>query len=444
MIGKTKENFRKLLREKKCDELELSFIETRLNTTRYAQSTIHQNMQEENVKVILRAKNKNRMGCVVLNSLELPMLKTSLKKAEEMARLAKPKKNCPDFTKRAACVPVNADKCCNARPDPALEARQLKRIFSRSSAQFSGAYTTGNIAIGVLNSHGACLHHAFPFANVSFIAQKGKNSGFASKICQMSRPDPAFLAEVALRKASHKNPPQNIKPGKYMVILEPQAVGDLFAWLGFIAFSGKVVQEGTSFMSKNHGKKLLHDSVTIYDDGRDTNGIPLPFDFEGYARKKVKLIENGIVKEAAYDSTYAKLAKTKNTGHALPADESQEGPLPLNIFMSAGDKTLDELIASTEHGLLITRFHYLNGLLNTPKAVFTGMTRDGTFLIQNGKIKHPVKNLRFTQSLVEAFANVDGITQERKIVPLSDWSPLGTCVVPGVKIASFHFTDVTE
>lgn len=442
MIEKVRENFRKLLREKKCDELELSFIETRLNTTRYAKSTIHQNMQEENVKVILRAKNKNRIGCVALNSLEPAAMKTSLKKADDMARLAKPKKTCCEFAKPFHSLSENVDKCYIARP--ALKAMQLKRIFSRSSALFSGAYTTGNIAIGVLNSHGACLHHAFPFANANFIAQKGKNSGFASQICQMSRPDPAFWAEVALRKASHKKPPQDIKPGTYTVILEPQAVGDLFSWLGFIAFSGKAVHEGTSFMSKNQGRKLLHESVTIYDDGTDTTGIPLPFDFEGYARKKVKLIENGIVKEAAYDSTYAKLAKTKNTGHALPADEAQEGPLPLNIFMNAGDRTLDELIASTEHGLLITRFHYLNGLLNTPKAVFTGMTRDGTFLIRNGKIKYPVKNLRFTQSLVEAFTNIDGITRERKIVPLSDWSPLGTCVVPGVKLSSFYFTDVTE
>lgn len=441
-MDKTKDNFAKLLREKKCDELELSFIETRLNTTRYAQSTIHQNMREENVKVILRAKNKNRIGCVTLNSLELPALKASLKKAEDMARLAKSKKTCGELSRPYYTSPIPVIH--NSRADPALKARQLREIFRDSSAQFSGAYTTGDIAIGVLNSHGVCLHHAFPFTNVSFIAQKGGNSGFASQICQMSRVDPNGVAEIALWKASHKKSPQDIKPGTYTVILEPQAVGDLFSWLGFIAFSGKAVHEGTSFMSKNNGKKLLHESVTIYDDGTDTNGIPIPFDFEGHARKKVTLIENGIVKDAAYDSTYAKLAKTKNTGHALPADESQEGPLPLNVFMNAGEKTLDELIASTEHGLLITRFHYLNGLLNTPKAVFTGMTRNGTFLIQDGKLKRPVKNLRFTQSLVEAFANVDGITRERKIVPLSDWSPLGTCVVPGVKIASFHFTDVTE
>lgn len=442
MIEKVRENFRKLLNEKKCDELELSFIETHLNTTRYAQSAIHQNMQEENVKVILRAKSKNRIGCVTLNSLEPAALKTSLKKAEDMAKPAKPTKTCCEFARSASIADIA--KTDISRPDPALKAMQLKRIFSRGSAQFSGAYTTGDISIGVLNSHGVCAHHAFPFINTSFIAQKGKNSGFASKISCAEEINLDEIACRALQKSSHKKPPQSIKPGEYAVILEPQAVGDLFSWLGFIAFSGKTVHEGTSFMSKNQGKKLFHESITIYDDGTDTNGIPLPFDFEGYARKKVTLIENGIVKDAVYDSTYAKLAKTKNTGHALPADESQEGPLPLNIFMSAGDKTLEELIAYTEHGLLITRFHYLNGLLNTPRAVFTGMTRNGTFLIRDGRIKHPVKNLRFTQSLVDAFAHVDGITRERKIVPLSDWSPLGTCVVPGVNLASFHFTDVTE
>lgn len=443
MIEKIKNNFKRLARYRKCEELELSFIETHLNTTRYAKSTIHQNMQEENVKVILRAKNKNRIGCVVLNNFELPTLKNALGKAEEMMQRAKPKKNYPDFAKIAS-IPYIAT-IHNSRADPALKARQLKNIFSQSNAQFSGAYATGDIAFGVLNSHSGHAHHALSFANISFIAQRGKNSGFASQIARgKNEINLEAVTDIALKKASHKKPPQDIKPGAYTVILEPQAVGDLFSWLGFITFSGKAVHEKTSFMCGNEGKKLLHNSITIYDDGNDLSGIPLPFDFEGARRKKVLFIENGIVKNAVYDSSYAKLAKKKNTGHALPADEAQEGPLPLNIFMNAGDKTLDELIQNTEHGLLITRFHYLNGLLNTPKAVFTGMTRDGTFLIQNGKIKYPVKNLRFTQSLVEAFAHVEGITRERKIVPLSDWSPLGTCVVPGAKLSSFYFSDVTE
>ena len=212
-------------------------------------------------------------------------------------------------------------------------------------------------------------------------------------------------------------------------------------FLGYMGMGALSVQEGRSFMCGKIGERVTGDKVTIWDDGLDPRGLPLPFDFEGMPKQKVMLIEKGIAKNVVYDSaTAAKEPGKKSTGHSLPAPNTQ-GPLPINLFMEPGKSTKEEMLASTDRGIWVTRFHYTN-VLHPVKTVITGMTRDGTFLIEKGKITRPLKNLRFTQSILEALSNVEMLTSTLKVVK-DDWNALGT-TVPAIKVRNFRFTGGTE
>ncbi len=186
----------------------------------------------------------------------------------------------------------------------------------------------------------------------------------------------------------------------------------------------------------------MSNKITILDDGLNPQTIIYPFDFEGTPKRKVMLIENGVAKGVVYDSHYGSLYKKGSTGHALPPDEV-EGPLPLNLIMEPGDSSIEDMRRSIKRGIAITRFHYINGLLKPTQALMTGLTRDGTFLIEDGKIKKPLKNLRFTESILRAFSHVASISKERKLVG-DPTQEMGTSYVPALLIKDFTFTGITE
>jgi predicted Zn-dependent protease len=251
------------------------------------------------------------------------------------------------------------------------------------------------------------------------------------------------LADVAVDKAFKSKKPKALEAGDYEVILEPAAVAAFFEWIAFIGFGSKAFIDKTSFLSGNIGKKLMDDAVTIYDDANDTSGIAMPFDFEGVPKKKVVFVDKGVCRGVVFDRTTGHREGVPSTGHALTADEQGEGAMPLNIFIEPGNKTRDDMIASVKKGVLVTRFHYINGYIDTPRAVLTGMTRDGTFLIEDGQIKNGVKNLRFTDSLLRAFSDVRGISREREMIP-PWWGSVGCICMPTMHLGSFKFTGTTD
>ncbi|RKX18271.1 MAG: TldD/PmbA family protein, partial [Candidatus Zixiibacteriota bacterium] len=224
---------------------------------------------------------------------------------------------------------------------------------------------------------------------------------------------------------------------------DPAATAALFEWVNYVGFGSKAFIDKTSFLSGNIGKKLMADSVSVYDDALNTDAIAMPFDFEGVPKKKIYMIENGVGKGVAYDRNTGNREGVQSTGHGLTADEHGEGGIPLNLFVAPGDKTKEEMIANVKKGILVTRFHYINGFIDTPRAVLTGMTRDGTFLIEDGQIKHGVKNLRFTDSMVRAFSNVKGISAKTELTP-SWWDSVGCISAPTVHLDSFKFTGTTD
>jgi predicted Zn-dependent protease len=262
-------------------------------------------------------------------------------------------------------------------------------------------------------------------------------SGYAeSAAVDVSAIDPAALGREAAAKAKASVRAASIEPGDYPVVLEEYAVVDLLDMLGYLGFSALAVQEGRSFVEL--GRQVGSEMVSIVDDGEDLAGLPMAFDFEGVPKQRVDLIEGGICRGVVYDAQTAAREGRRSTGHGLPAPNSY-GPFPINMLMAGGTTSREELISGLDRGLLVTRFHYTNPV--HPKlAIVTGMTRDGTFLVEGGRIVGPVRNLRFTQSYLQALAGVTAVGRERKTLR----GFLGGVVVPALRIEAFTFTGATE
>ena len=215
-------------------------------------------------------------------------------------------------------------------------------------------------------------------------------------------------------------------------------MAELLSYLSYLGLGALSVQEGRSFMANKFGQRITGENISIWDEGLDRTGLPTPFDFEGVPKQRVDLITDGVAKAVVYDSYCAGKEGTESTGHALPAP-NHYGPLPGNLFMKAGQHSLEQMPAKVERGVWITRFHYVNPV-HPLKTILTGMTRDGTFLIEDGEIKEGVKNLRFTQNILEALSAVDMIGAETKLRP----GFFGGNRVPALLIRRFSFTSATE
>ena len=197
----------------------------------------------------------------------------------------------------------------------------------------------------------------------------------------------------------------DLEPGAYDVILEEYAVQTILEYLAYAGFSALAVEEGRSFMDL--GNRVMGDNVSIWDDGNDPSGLPAAADFEGVAKQRVDLVTDGVATAVVHDSATARRAGVASTGHALPAPNTF-GPMTWNLFMAPGSSSKEAMLSSIERGIWVTRFHYVN-IVHPRKAVLTGMTKDGTFLIENGRIVRPIRNLRFTEEIPAAFSRIEAI-----------------------------------
>jgi predicted Zn-dependent protease len=219
----------------------------------------------------------------------------------------------------------------------------------------------------------------------------------------------------------------------YEVVLEEYAVGELLEFMSYVGFSALALQEERSFMRLN--ERITGEKVTIWDDGLDLNGIPAPFDFEGVPRQRVDLIRDGVAVGVVYDQQTAARERRQSTGHGLPAPNT-EGPYATNLFMAPGSVDKSRLAEGIKRGIWVTRFWYVRVV--QPKAsIITGMTREGTFLIEDGKLTRPVKDLRFTESMLEALAGTVALSSTTKL-QASEY--FGATRVPAVRLQRFTFT----
>jgi PmbA protein len=430
-----------------ADGAELIAYGTSTSLTRFANSTIHQNVHEENHSVIARVAVGKRIGVSETNRLDAASLDSLIERATAMAKQGPEQEDFPGFRRSEEAPHVPAYSEATAAVTPAERAEGVARAVEVARGRgltASGAFRTTVSSIAVANSSGTRQHYDATDTLLSVFANdadgvSGSASAYAVSVEEI---DPEGIAREAAEKCAAATNPIAIEPGPIDVILEPMATCEIMEWLSFTAFGARQVQEGQSFMAGRIGEKVMGDRVTIYDDGSDPAGVPIPFDFEGVPKKRVVLIENGVARGPVYDTTTATKDGVASTGHAgMPTFRG--GPSPSNLFIAAGTDTRDDLLSRVERGLLVTRFHYINGLLDTRRALFTGMTRDGTFLVEKGKIARAVKNLRFTDSMVRAYSNVDGVTAERQTQG-GNWGGIGSVTAPTVLIRDFKFTGSTE
>ena len=296
----------------------------------------------------------------------------------------------------------------------------------------------------MVNSVGVEAYQKFSDLFLHVIAENEKSSGYASFVARdPDELDVDALAKEAIGKIS-KEEPMELEPGEYEVILEPYAVNELLSFLGYLGFHALAVQEGRSFFCNRFGEKMVDEKVTIYDDGLDAEGLQVPFDFEGVPKKKVTFFDRGVAREVSYDSFTACREGKESTGHGLIAPNTA-GPIPINLFMKEGESSLEKMVQSVRKGIYVTRFHYTN-VVEPMKAVITGMTRDGTFLVEEGEMKRPIKNLRFTESVLKTLSRVTAISKDRRICSegtvYSRRFVTGT-VVPAIKVDGFNFSGVS-
>jgi predicted Zn-dependent protease len=301
----------------------------------------------------------------------------------------------------------------------------------------AGSYETGGAEIALLNSGEQFCYGPTTQAAVTALVSGGDGGAGYVEAWSVGAGglDLEAIGRRAARKARDSQAPRDLDPGRYEVILEPAAVATLVAFLSWLGFGGRALAEGRSCLSGKDGQQVAATSISIADDVFAPGMPGTPFDFEGTPKRRVDVIRDGVFEGGVYDRRSAKQAGVESTGHALPAP-NPEGPFPLNLVVEPGDASMQDMLASTKRGLLVTRFHYSN-IVHPLESVITGMTRDGTWLVEDGEVRHPVKNLRFTQSILEALSGTELVGRDTEFASEFFFS---ASRVPALKLSSFHFT----
>jgi predicted Zn-dependent protease len=410
--------------------------------TRFASSRIHQNTWREDIEFrVIALVDGNRTGVASTHSFDEASVRRAAEEAVAIARVAP---GDPDFPGLApptdAAGHATYDEA-TANATPSERAAAVAGAIQEFPAGMEGAGYVETVADEVLISSTTGLRHygRMTRSGVSVLAIADDSSGYAERLeRRFGDLDARVLARRAIDKAERSRDPQPTEPGAYTVILEPAATSTIIQFLGYLGFGAKPFLEGRSFMTGKIGEMLANEMVTIVDDPMAPDALGLPFDFEGTPSGRVVLIDKGIAAGVVWDRTTAAKGDTSSTGHALPPPNPY-GPMPLNLRMEPGTSTTEDMVASTERGLLVTRFHYSN-VVNEKEAVLTGMTRDGTFLIEDGRIARGVKNLRYTQNALEALANVEAVGDKTEI---STELFFGGSRAPAIKVRDFKFSSST-
>ena len=435
------------LQRSPADETELVARGYDSSLTRFAGSTIHQNVHEDDTSLIVRVVVGKRLGVVSTNRLEPEAVDKAVSRAIEIAKQTPEEPDFPGLPKADPASEVDSYSAQSAAMTPADRADGVAKAVAEAGEgdiKLYGAYRVSSTRLVVANTSGTnqAYDGTDAFLSVFAIDDNGISGSASGYAIGAESLDPAALAAVAVEKCKAAADPVTVAPEPIDVILEPRAISEILEWFNFTSFGAKQVQEGQSFMAGRAGRRVMGENISIYDDGLDPEGIPIPFDFEGVPKRRVNLVENGVVGGPVYDSMTAAKDGVESTGHATPA-VFRGGPSPSNLFISAGDDSREDLLKSVRRGLLVTRFHYVNGMLDTRKALFTGMTRDGTYLIEDGKLTRAVKNMRFNESMLKALSQVEGITKERETAG-RNWGGIGSVTAPTLLIRGFRFTGSTD
>jgi len=409
--------------------------------TRFADNVISQNVASSALNFSVRLLDGGRSAKLAFNQTDDASLKRAVSAGLEVLKRQKKDPDLLPLAKpRALPAGKNLYDRATAELAPAFRAEkaaELARACRKAGQVSCGTVDNGASELVIANSLGLFARYRSTSVTHSVTVTDRDGSGWAEQTSHDVKDiDFARLNETARAKAAASRKPRDSKPGKYTVVLEPQAAADLLTYVNAYSFGGQFYNEGRSFVCGRLGKRVLSPLLTLEDDY--LGAAPgMPFDFEGQPRARVTLVENGVLKNIVHDRKTAKKAKTVSTGHALP-QPSYFGPLALNLSVKPGKGSLEDLVKGTERGILVTQFHYTN-LLKAQTMEMTGMTRNGTFMIEDGKISYPIKNMRFTQSMVEAFANIEAVGSEAEL--LAGW---GSISCPPMRLAGFNFSSATK
>lgn len=427
-----------------ADGLEATLFAGETNLTRFANSYIHQNISKQDVNVTIRAvMDTNRVGMVTTNDISEEGLSRAVEGAVASAGFVPPNPRFAGLPGPQEYPEVGSWVEQTHRAEAMFRAAEVAKIIAASDEygfDASGAFVTGGDEMAMVNSEGLTAYHRGTRAAINTTILSRTSAGWAAGDSKDVRDlDATGIGRRATEKCRDAQHPADLEPASYDIVVEHRGVAGLLQMMGYIGFNGLAFAEGRCFSVDRLGEKVFSEKFNLVDDAHDPSGNPVPFDFEGMPKQRVALVAGGVVKAVVHDRTSAKMIDAESTGHGLPPGSSY-GAIPLNLFMAGGEGSLEEMIASTERGLLVTHFHYLNPFLDPMNLVFTGMTRDGTFLIEDGKISRPVKNLRFTDSMIRAFSEIEAISKDTLLI-VDDFSSIR---VPAVKFSDFRFTGATE
>jgi PmbA protein len=425
------------------DGVEVLFMHEWGALTRFAKSEIHQSTAREDTGLRVRVVSNGRVGVAATNEATPEGARAAAESAKEMALIVGPDPLWPGLAPVAEVDPVDRFFEGTASASPEVRADAVAELIGSCADGFTaaGAYETIALEIGLANTEGQRCWAPATQASVTTVITGGEGgSGFAEVFSgSMDTIDAGAVGRRANDKAVSSQAPQELSAGVYPVVLEPAATAGLVGFLSFVGFSGKAYLEGRSCFSGKKDQQVAAPIVSIWDDGTDTRTLGSPFDFEGVPRRRVDLIRDGVFLDAVYDLRTGREAGVPSTGHGLPSP-NPEGPFPLHLFMEAGDATTADMIRGTERGVLVTRFHYTN-IVNPMESSITGMTRDGTFLIEHGEIVGPVRNFRFTQSILGALSTTTMVSRETE---LSSEFFFSASRVPAIKVEEFNFSGVSD
>ena len=451
--------FERIRRFSSADEVEAIFTGSRFALTRFANNAIHQNVEEENAAVSIRTNFAGRTARATTNQFDDESLQRAVAASENLARV-----QAPD----ADLLPMPTSEEANAAGEGARATRFFDRTAALTPADRSevvegivsvagkhklttaGIYSTSESGEGIFNSRGLAKWHRQTLAEVSITMLAEDSSGWQKlNSPDVSNLDPRWLAETAAQKAVESAHPREIAPGKYTVILEPAAVLDMVGFM-FWDYSGVAILDQRSFLNDRIGTQVFGENINISDDAAHPLQAGSPFDGEGMTRQRVPLVENGVVKRVVYaratarkmkNSEYAgKVGPIEATGHGFPLP-NEVGEMPLNIVFGGPEnpQSVEQMVASTERGVLVTRLWYIREVDPYEKIV-TGMTRDGTFLVEDGKVQCGLRNFRFNQSLISMLSNVEAMSAPVRASGEESFD----MVAPAMKVKEFNFTEATK
>ena len=426
-----------------ADGVEVFVVASNTGVTRYAGSEIISSIERREMRAQVRVVVDGASASAATNQLDETSVRRAAERALEGARASRPDRHWPGLASPEEAGEAKAlwrwDEA-TAEATPAARAERVGRVLALTGPGAAGVHETSSHAYGVFTSTGLRRFDAHTRALLTCLVDREGRTGWGEGgSWALKDVDVEEAAGRAIDKAG-AGAAVPAEPGAYEVVLEPPAVAEMLDYLAYVGFGAKQVLEGESFLATRANETVAAPEVTIADDPAHPASIGIAFDFEGVAKRRVAVIEEGVARGPVTDRRTAGSLGLPVTGHSSGSNEY--GPLAANVVMSAGAQSLDELVSGVEDGLLVTRFHYVN-VLDRPSTLLTGMTRDGTFRIRRGELAEPVHNLRFTQSVLDALAATRGVGREiHSFAP--DWGSFGSTAVPALRIGTFRFTSATS